>query len=129
MRHRCTTFSSVPEVPVTAMQQLAHRETRQPHQDRPTSGSDSGSGGRHSDGHAGHRDTSGHATDIAPAAWAERGDDRRRLKTSDHLLIDRAIRGFEVLQGKWKVHLIVAMARGIRRPSRSTRAFPASPRR
>jgi DNA-binding HxlR family transcriptional regulator len=55
---------------------------------------------------------------IAPAAWAERADDKRRLKMSDHLLIDQATLGFEVLQGKWKVHLIVAMARGIRRPSR-----------
>jgi DNA-binding HxlR family transcriptional regulator len=55
---------------------------------------------------------------IAPAAWAERADDRRRLKTGDHLLIDQATLGFEVLQGKWKVPLIVALARGIRRPSR-----------
>jgi DNA-binding HxlR family transcriptional regulator len=51
-------------------------------------------------------------------------DDRRRLKTSDRLLIDRATRGFEVLQGKWKVHLIVAMARGIRRPSRLHSCLP-----
>ena len=55
---------------------------------------------------------------IAPAAWAERAEDRRRLKTGDHLLIDQATLGFEVLQGKWKVPLIVALARGIRRPSR-----------
>jgi DNA-binding HxlR family transcriptional regulator len=55
---------------------------------------------------------------IAPAPWAGRADDRRRLKMSDHLLIDQATLGFEVLQGKWKMHLIVAMARGIRRPSR-----------
>jgi DNA-binding HxlR family transcriptional regulator len=62
--------------------------------------------------------------DIAPAAWAERGDDRRRLKTSDRVLIDQATRGFEVLQGKWKVNLIVAMARGIRRPSRLHGCLP-----
>lgn len=55
--------------------------------------------------------------DIAPAHWAERTDDHRRLKPSDRVLIDRATSGFEVLQGKWKVNLIVAMARGIRRPS------------
>jgi hypothetical protein len=55
---------------------------------------------------------------MASAEWNERTDDRRRLKTSDRVLIERARRGFEVLQGKWKVHLIVAMARGIRRPSR-----------
>jgi DNA-binding HxlR family transcriptional regulator len=62
--------------------------------------------------------------DIAPAAWPERGDDRRRLKTSDRVLIDRATRGFDVLQGKWKVNLIVAMARGIRRPSRLHGCLP-----
>ena len=54
----------------------------------------------------------------APAEWADAGDDRRRLKPSDRVLIDQATRGFEVLQGKWKVPLIVAMARGIHRPSR-----------
>ena len=53
-----------------------------------------------------------------PQQWAERADDRRRLKTSDRVLIDQATLGFEVLQGKWKVPLIVALARGIRRPSR-----------
>src|SRR5271156_6764640 len=62
--------------------------------------------------------------DIAPAAWAERTDDKRRLKTSDRVLIDRATRGFEVLQGKWKVNLIVAMARGIRRRSRLHECLP-----
>jgi DNA-binding HxlR family transcriptional regulator len=62
--------------------------------------------------------------DIAPAGWADRADDRRRLKTSDRVLIDRATRGFEVLQGKWKVNLIVAMARGIRRPSRLHGCLP-----
>jgi DNA-binding HxlR family transcriptional regulator len=61
---------------------------------------------------------------MASAEWGERTDDRRRLKTSDRVLIDRATRGFEVLQGKWKVHLIVAMARGIRRPSRLHACLP-----
>jgi DNA-binding HxlR family transcriptional regulator len=61
---------------------------------------------------------------MAPAQWAEQADDRRRLKSSDRVLIDRATRGFEVLQGKWKVHLIVAMARGIRRPSRLHACLP-----
>ena len=55
---------------------------------------------------------------------AERTDDRHRLKASDRVLIERATRGFEVLQGKWKVHLIVAMARGIRRPSRLHACLP-----
>ncbi len=40
------------------------------------------------------------------------------------MLIDRATRGFEVLQAKWKVPLIVAMARGIRRPSRLHACLP-----
>jgi DNA-binding HxlR family transcriptional regulator len=47
-----------------------------------------------------------------------------RLKTSDRVLIDRASRAFDVLQGKWKVHLIVAMARGIRRHSRLHACLP-----
>jgi DNA-binding HxlR family transcriptional regulator len=61
---------------------------------------------------------------MARAERARRTDDRHRLKTSDRVLIDRATRGFEVLQGKWKVHLIVAMARGIRRPSRLHACLP-----
>ena len=63
-------------------------------------------------------------SDMAPAEWAEQTGDRRRLKTSDRVLIARATRGFEVLQGKWKVHLIVAMARGIRRRSRLHACLP-----
>jgi DNA-binding HxlR family transcriptional regulator len=55
---------------------------------------------------------------------AERAEDTRRLTTSDRVLIERATRGFEVLQGKWKVHLIVAMARGIRRHSRLHGCLP-----
>jgi DNA-binding HxlR family transcriptional regulator len=63
------------------------------------------------------------ATETCPAtrpgaAPAKRSEDARRLKTSDRVLIERALRGFELLQGKWKVDLIVAIARGIRRPSR-----------
>jgi DNA-binding HxlR family transcriptional regulator len=62
--------------------------------------------------------------DLASAEWGKPTDDRRRLKTSDRVLIDRATSGFEVLQGKWKVHLIVAMARGIHRPSRLHACLP-----
>lgn len=63
------------------------------------------------------------ATETSPAtrpgaAPAKRSEDARRLKTSDRVLIERALRGFELLQGKWKVDLIVAIARGIRRPRR-----------
>lgn len=59
-----------------------------------------------------------------PAAPTKRSEDSRRLKTSDRVLIERALRGFEVLQGKWKVDLIVAIARGIRRPSRLHTCLP-----
>ena len=61
---------------------------------------------------------------MARAKWADQADDRRRLKPSDRVLIDRATRSFEILRGKWKVHLIVAMARGIRRPSRLHECLP-----
>jgi DNA-binding HxlR family transcriptional regulator len=47
-----------------------------------------------------------------------------RLKSSDRVLIERATRGFDVLQGKWKVHLIVAMARGVRRRSHLHACLP-----
>jgi DNA-binding HxlR family transcriptional regulator len=64
------------------------------------------------------------STQAAPAKWASQADDRRRLQPSDRVLIDRATRGFEVLQAKWKVPLIVALARGIRRPSRLHACLP-----
>jgi DNA-binding HxlR family transcriptional regulator len=60
----------------------------------------------------------------APAKPPVQAIDTRRLKTSDRLLIERATRGFEILQGKWKMHLIVAMARGIRRRSRLQACLP-----
>ncbi len=64
-------------------------------------------------------------SDIAPT-WPLGTDDSRRLKTSDRELIDRAGRGLEVIQAKWKVHLIVAMARGIRRYSRLHASLPGT---
>ena len=51
-------------------------------------------------------------------------EDIRRLGISDRVLIDQAVRGLEVLQGKWRLHLIVAMARGIRRRSRLHACLP-----
>jgi DNA-binding HxlR family transcriptional regulator len=51
-------------------------------------------------------------------------EDIRRLGISDRALIDQAVRGLEVLQGKWRLHLIVAMARGIRRRSRLHASLP-----
>ncbi len=50
--------------------------------------------------------------------------DIRRLKLSDHVMIEQAVRGLEVLQGKWRLHLIVAMARGIRRRNRLHACLP-----
>ena len=60
------------------------------------------------------------ATQIRPAPTGE----ACRLGPSDRVLIDRATRGFDVLQGKWKLHLIVAMARGIRRSSHLRGCLP-----
>jgi DNA-binding HxlR family transcriptional regulator len=60
-------------------------------------------------------------------SWArETTADARRLKTSDRELIERAGRGLDVIQAKWKVHLIVAMARGIRRHSRLHASLPGA---
>lgn len=70
------------------------------------------------------RTTTGSCT--APAPAPGRTGDSRRLKTSDRELIDRAGRGLDVIQAKWKVHLIVAMARGIRRYSRLHATLPGA---
>ena len=42
----------------------------------------------------------------------------RRLPAADRDLIERAAVGLEVVQGKWKLYLIVAMARGDQFPKR-----------
>jgi DNA-binding HxlR family transcriptional regulator len=47
-----------------------------------------------------------------------------RLPTADCELVERAGVGLEALQGKWKLHLIVVMARGIRRHSRLLECLP-----
>ena len=54
----------------------------------------------------------------------ERIDGSRRLKAVDRRLIEQATTAFEVLQGKWKLSLIVIMARGIRRHSRLLDCLP-----
>ena len=51
-------------------------------------------------------------------------DGPRRLKPADRELIEQATTAFEVLQGKWKLHLIVIMARGVRRHSRLLDCLP-----
>jgi DNA-binding HxlR family transcriptional regulator len=61
------------------------------------------------------------ATDVR---HLERVDGPRRLKAVDRELIDQAATAFEVLQGKWKLNLIVIMARGIRRHSRLLDCLP-----
>jgi DNA-binding HxlR family transcriptional regulator len=65
------------------------------------------------------------ARDIAPTSLLGT-DDSSRLKTSDRELIARAGRGLDVIQAKWKVHLIVAMARGIRRYNRLHATLPGT---
>ncbi len=62
------------------------------------------------------------ATAIAPTCDAEAPF--RRLPAADRDLIERAAVGLEVVQGKWKLYLIVAMARGIRRHSRLLDCLP-----
>ncbi len=57
-------------------------------------------------------------------AIREESDDIRRLKISDRLLIEQAVTSLEVFQGKWRLPLIVAMARGIRRRSRLHACLP-----
>jgi DNA-binding HxlR family transcriptional regulator len=47
-----------------------------------------------------------------------------RPRGSDVELIDRVDRSLEVLRGKWKVHLLFYMARGIHRHSRLLACLP-----
>jgi DNA-binding HxlR family transcriptional regulator len=60
----------------------------------------------------------------ATALHPQRVRHARRLKASDRALIERATDGFELLQGKWKVHLIVALARGICRHGHLQTSLP-----
>ena len=46
------------------------------------------------------------------------------MKHADVELITAADRTLEVLQGKWKVHLLVVMARGVHRHSRLLECLP-----
>ena len=48
-----------------------------------------------------------------------------RSADSDLELIERVDRSLEVLQGKWKVHLLFHMARGIHRHSRLLACLPS----
>ncbi len=57
-------------------------------------------------------------------ATPEVTDDTRQLKIGDRVLIEQAVSSLEVLQGKWRLPLIVAMARGIRRRSRLHACLP-----
>jgi DNA-binding HxlR family transcriptional regulator len=51
---------------------------------------------------------------------------RRRPAGSDLDLIDHVDRALEVLQGKWKVHLLFSMARGVRRHSKLLECLPGA---
>lgn len=48
----------------------------------------------------------------------------RRLPAADRELIEQASMSLEALQGKWKLHLIVVLARGVRRHSRLLDCVP-----
>ena len=50
----------------------------------------------------------------------------RRSARSDVDLIDHVTRALEVLQGKWKVHLLFCMARGVRRHSKLLECLPGA---
>jgi DNA-binding HxlR family transcriptional regulator len=52
------------------------------------------------------------------------GTEYRRPPRSDLSLIERADQALEVLHGKWKVHLLFFMARGIHRHSRLLDCLP-----
>ena len=52
-----------------------------------------------------------------------------RLSPVDRELIERATTGLEALRGKWKLHLIVIMARGVRRHSRLLDCLPGVSKR
>jgi len=52
--------------------------------------------------------------------------DPPRPPRSDLDLIERADNALSVLQGKWKVHLLVCMARGIHRHSRLLECLPGA---
>ena len=46
------------------------------------------------------------------------------MAAADLELIKGVEQALEVLQGKWKVHLLCALARGVRRPSRLLQCLP-----
>ncbi len=98
--------------------------TRHQDRNRPATGSDRGSGGRHPALMPATQTRPTTQSSAAIPELPEPTDNIRRLKTSDRVLIEQAVCGLEVLQGKWRLHLIVAMARGIRRRSRLHACLP-----
>jgi DNA-binding HxlR family transcriptional regulator len=50
----------------------------------------------------------------------------RKATRSDIDLIDHVDQALEVLQGKWKVHLVFCMARGVRRHSKLLECLPGA---
>jgi DNA-binding HxlR family transcriptional regulator len=61
---------------------------------------------------------------VTPLRPEQGSEGPRRLKAVDRELIDQATTAFEVLQGKWKLNLIVIMARGVRRHGRLLDCLP-----
>jgi DNA-binding HxlR family transcriptional regulator len=66
-----------------------------------------------------------YALDRAAAAGPHLADAGRMVR-ADFDLIEQAEQGLEVLHGKWKVPLVVIMARGIRRHSRLLECMPGA---
>ena len=58
------------------------------------------------------------------AAPPARAREPRKSTTSDQYLISNVDATLDVLQGKWKVHLIFLMARGVHRHSRLLECLP-----
>jgi DNA-binding HxlR family transcriptional regulator len=63
-------------------------------------------------------------TAVSHASPTGRAREARRPSTHDHDLITNVDCALDVLHGKWKVHLIFLMARGIHRHSRLLEGLP-----
>jgi DNA-binding HxlR family transcriptional regulator len=57
---------------------------------------------------------------------AQSACERRKPPREDLELVAHADRTLELLHGKWKVHLLVFMARGVHRPSRLLECLPGA---
>jgi DNA-binding HxlR family transcriptional regulator len=58
--------------------------------------------------------------------FEQKGREARKPRRGDLELVAHADRTLELLHGKWKVHLLVFMARGVHRPSRLLECLPGA---